>query len=202
MKRNIFPSSLRFVLGAVCFVTALVAAAPARAQDGAPVTTSSSPPVRAGGPFGQAGQWVYSISGPEEFPFWLKKTGDGAWNLVLRPSIDTFLISSVSVGGIVSLAKDGDSSDVGVGARAGYNLGISSLVSFWARAGVYFHHWSSGPNSGNETIFEVKAPFLFHVVPHAFVGAGPFFSMPVQNSDSMAGKDATYGLTAIVGGWI
>lgn len=171
----------------------------ARAQDG----VAAAPPAATGAAFGQAGQWVYSIAGENEFPFRISKTGDGDWNMVVRPAIDTFLIRSVSVGAIVTLAKSGGFSDVGIGVRAGYNLPITNLVSFWPRAGVYYHHQSTdnGPSFG-ETSIGINAPFLFHLVPHAFLGVGPFFSLPVQNSDSMAGKDATYGLTAIIGGWL
>jgi hypothetical protein len=44
-------------------------------------------------------------------------------------------------------------------------------------------------------------PFLFHFVPHFFLGVGPFFSQPLTNSAAMGNKDATFGLTAIVGGY-
>jgi len=190
----------------VAFTTlaALLAAPPAaRAQDGAADGTVASGASVGGGSFGQAGQWVYSIAGENEFPFSLSKTGGGAWSLTLRPAVDYFIIRSVSVGGIVSLHKDGGGSAVGVGARVGYNLPISSLVSFWARGGVFVNSYdvNNGPN-GVQTTIGVNAPFLFHVLPHAFVGVGPFFSLPVQNSDEMAGSDATYGLTAILGGWL
>ncbi|MES1172343.1 MAG: hypothetical protein ABUL77_03820 [Bacteroidota bacterium] len=186
------------------FAVAALAAAPtgARADETAtppPAATSSggifSP---TSGPFGEAHQLVYSIVSPNEFPFELSKTGDGDWHFVLRPAADYFIIRNVSVGGIVSVAAGGGSSDVGVGVRAGYNLAISGLVSFWPRAGIFYHHYSpeTGPG-GSQTFFDVTAPFLFHLVPHFFLGVGPMFHAPIQG-----GGDATYGLTAIVGGWL
>lgn len=193
------PLLSRFII-ALPFALTVAGTSAARAQDG---VAAAPPAAPAGAAFGQARQWVYSIAGENEFPFRISKTGDGDWSMVVRPAIDTFLIRSVSVGAIVTLGKDGGGSDVGIGVRAGYNLPITNLVSFWPRAGVYYHHYSinNGP-SGGETSIGINAPFLFHVLPQAFAGVGPFFSLPVQNSDSMAGKDATYGLTAIVGGWL
>lgn len=163
---------------------------------------SSSSFRSSAGLFGEARQWVYSISSPNEFPFWLTKTGDGGWALTFRPSLDTFVVRNVSVGGVVTLSTNGGGSDVGIGARAGYNVPLTSLVSIWIRGGLYFHHTAinSGP-SGNETVMDINVPFLFHLVPHFFVGVGPLFHLPLQNS-MMGGTDATYGLTATVGGWL
>ena len=154
-----------------------------------------------GGPFGEARQWVYSISTPDEFPFWLRKTGGGDWDLTVRPSLDVFLIRNVSVGGVVTMSSNGGGSDVGLGVRAGYNVPLTSLVSIWMRGGLYFHHTTVnlGPDN-NQTVMDLTFPFLFHLVPHFFLGAGPFFHLPLQNT-MMGGTDATYGLTAIVGGW-
>ena len=185
----------------------VASSAGAHAQDAAgesaaaPASGSGGSPSHGGAAFGQAGQWVYSVAGEGDFPFWLSKTGGGDWAMAIRPAVDTFILRSVSVGGIVTLRKDGNGSDVGVGVRAGYHIPITSLVSFWARGGVYFHHYSqnNGP-SGGQTSIGINAPFLFHILPHAFAGVGPFFSVPVQNSDSTAGSDSTFGLTAILGG--
>jgi hypothetical protein len=196
------------MLFALPMILAGVAASPAVHAQGGTTESTSAPAAGAGtayggGSFGQAGQWVYSIAGEGDFPFWLSKTGGSDWSVAVRPAVDTFIIRSVSVGGIITLRKDGGYSDVGVGVRAGYNIPITSLVSFWARGGVYFHHYSqnNGP-SGGQTSIGINAPFLFHVLPHAFVGVGPFFSVPVQNSDAMAGSDSTFGLTAVLGGWL
>jgi hypothetical protein len=193
-----------FLVAFTLAVAALAGPRAARAQDGAavPATTVSGTSF-GGGSFGQAGQWVYSIAGENEFPFSLSKTGDGDWSLTLRPGVDYFIIRSLSIGGIVALHKDGGASSIGLGARVGYNIPITSLVSFWARGGVFVNSYdvNNGPN-GVQTSIGINAPFLFHVLPHAFAGVGPFFSLPVQDSDAMAGKDATFGLTAILGGWL
>lgn len=209
-SRSRFTFTFTFALTAA--LAAWTAPRAARAQDGAGAGSENAPPAGSsvstgssygGGAFGQAGQWVYSIAGENEFPLNISKTGDGDWNMTLRPSVDTFLARSISVGGIVTLGKYGGTSVVGIGARGGYNIPITSLVSFWPRVGIGFEHYSvdNGPSGGRTTI-GLNAPFLFHLVSHAFLGVGPFFSLPVQDSDAMAGKDATYGLTAIIGGWL
>jgi hypothetical protein len=72
----------------------------------------------------------------------------------------------------------------------------------WLRGGLSFDHFSSnnGPDRSITTL-GVSAPFLFHLVPHFFMGVGPFFSIPLSDSQAMASKDPTFGLTAIVGGY-
>jgi len=44
---------------------------------------------------------------------------------------------------------------------------------------------------------EVFAPFLYHVAPHFFLGAGPFLSYLVKG-----GPDTQYGLDFVIGGWL
>ncbi len=153
------------------------------------------------GLFGEARQWVYSISDPNEFPFWIKKTGDGDWDLTFRPALDVFVARNISVGGVVTLSSNGGASDIGLGARAGYNVPLTSLVSLWIRGGLYYHHLeiNNGPII-NETVMDLTVPFLFHLVPHFFVGAGPLFHLPLSHTQNAT--DPTYGLTAIVGGWL
>lgn len=156
---------------------------------------------RSAGSFGAAGQWVFSISSGDEFPLRWSKTGEDDWNLVFRPSLDTFVVPNVSVGGVVTLSTNAGSSDVGIGARAGYNVALTSLVSIWIRGGLYYHHLTinNGPTI-NETVFDLNVPFLFHLVPHFFIGLGPFFHLPLAHT--MDNTAATYGLTATVGGWL
>ena len=68
---------------------------------------------------------------------------------------------------------------VNLGARAGFNQGLNEHVSFWPTIGIdgsYTH-----TNDSNSTAaLEVFAPFLYHVAPHFFLGAGPFLSYLVK----------------------
>jgi hypothetical protein len=148
--------------------------------------------------FGTTGQWVYSLSDPSEFPFILNKTGGGPWHLLIQPSADTFIAPSVSVGGLLKFERAGGNTTVGVGARAGYDLRLTSLVSLWIRGGLFYQHFSPamGP-SASQTFLDVKIPALFHLVPHFFVGVGPTLTVVLQGVG-----DTTIGLSAIVGGYL
>ena len=198
----------RGALGACIAVGLAVTATDARAQtEPPPGGTSGSgmaiaAPAPSAGPFGQQGQWAYSITSPDEFPFILSKTGGGDWNLAFRPAADTFIAPNVSVGGIVAYSHGGGFTDIGVGVRGGYNISLSSLVSVWLRGGLFFHRTSvnNGPTD-TQTLIDFKVPFLFHVVPHFLMGVGPFFSLPIQQS-AMGNKEATFGLLALVGGYL
>lgn len=154
------------------------------------------------GGFGATGQWVFSLADPREFPFLLTKTGGDPWHLLIQPSADTFIAPNVSVGGLLKLERDGGGTDVGVGARAGYDVRLTSLVSLWIRGGLFYHHFSpnTGP-SGSQTLLDVKIPALFHIVPHFFLGVGPTLTVILQHSNNQGG-DTTVGLTAIVGGYL
>ena len=148
--------------------------------------------------FGATGQWVYSLSDPNEFPFFLLKSGSNPWHVLVQPSADTFIAPNVSVGGLLKFERNNGTTDVGVGLRAGYDLHFTSLVSLWIRGGLFYHHYSpnNGP-SGSETHLDIKVPVLFHLVPHFFLGVGPTISLPLQG-----GGDSTFGLGAIVGGYL
>ena len=41
------------------------------------------------------------------------------------------------------------------------------------------------------------APFLYHLVPHLFVGAGPSLSFLLSGGDG-----SSYGLDFVLGGWL
>ena len=176
--------------------------APALAQDSANGTAASSSLLGAISPsssgFGATGQWVFSLSDPAEFPFLLLKNGSNPWHVLVQPSADTFLFPEVSVGGLVKFERNGGTTDVGVGARVGYDLHFTGLVSLWLRGGLFYHPLSvnNGP-SRSETFLDLQAPALFHLVPHFFLGAGPTISLPLQGQ-----ADTTFGLEAIVGGYL
>jgi hypothetical protein len=127
------------------------------------------------------------------------------WELRLHPALDYFIASNISVGGLVGITYDSGNPSVttfDLGARAGFNLGINDAVTFWPTAGIVFHHTAVGSTaaasgtSSSSTSFEIFAPFLFHLVPHLFVGAGPIFDLELSG-----GNGNGYGLQTLVGGW-
>jgi hypothetical protein len=155
------------------------------------VVTGGSSVARAqGGGFGAPGEIV--IRG--DFEGHLRN----GWELRLHPSIDYFIANNLSVGGLVGLQyNSGNPSTtiVDLGVRAGYNLAIVNQVTFWPTVGISYSHFSSGMNSGSSTFLEIFAPFLYHIVPHFFVGAGPVFDLSLDNNGN------SYGLQTTIGGW-
>ena len=177
MKRNL-GLILSFALAGTFFASSASAQGPA-----------------SGNAFGATGQWA--ISG--DFEGHLRN----GWELRLHPSLDYFIAPNVSVGGLVGFTYDsgGPSTTIDLGVRAGYNLNVAERISFWPKVGIVFHHNSFGGSNGtastssSSTALEIFAPFLLHLVPHLFVGAGPFFDLPLD------GGGNGYGLQTVVGGW-
>jgi hypothetical protein len=160
-------------------VSGLVSASPASAQrlgNGA-------------GAFGAAGQIV--ITGELEGHL------HNGWELHLQPSADYFIATNVSIGGTIGFThvSGNPSTDFfNLGVRAGYNLAISNPVTFWPMVGITVGH-AFGTGGSTATDLHIFAPFLFHLVPHLFVGAGPIFDLPLN------GGGTGYGLQTVVGGW-
>jgi hypothetical protein len=126
------------------------------------------------------------------------------WQLRLHPALDYFIASNISVGGVAGITYNSGNPSVttfDLGARAGFNLGINDALTFWPTVGIFFHHTSVGStaasngSSSNSSSLEIFAPFLYHLVPHLFVGAGPIFDLALN------GGGNSYGLQTVVGGW-
>lgn len=168
------------------------------AQTDPPAPAEPGPFARgavSGGGFGAVGQWV--ISG--ELQLSMEKVSGGNTTFLVQPALDYFIMPNLSVGGVVGLrvtTGDPTQTSVSLGARAGYNLAIANLITFWPQAGLYLSHYSAGSDSDTSTSLGVFAPFLYHVVPHLFVGLGPFFDQPLGDGS------ATFGIHSVVGGWL
>ena len=178
----------------VCFArlaSAQTAEAPAASSPGPFAQLASR-----GGNFGAVGQ--FAISGELEVSM-VKQRG-GSTTVSLQPALDYFIAPNLSVGGVVGLAITSGNPGVTrvlLGARAGYNLAVAERISFWPTGGLFFTHFSSGAASNNSTWLRVFGPFLFHPVPHLFVGAGPFIELGLSG-----GGGDRFGLQSVVGGWI
>jgi hypothetical protein len=187
----------------------LAAPRAARAQELAPPTAATSAatggtaPTAPASNFGVAGAWVVSVqsfnAGSATPSLFFDKQASGGWRFLLQPGLDYFIGNGISVGGVVGFGYTSGSpatTTVNLGARAGFNQGLSEHVSFWPTIGIdgsYIH--SSG--SSSTAALEVFAPFLYHVAPHFFLGAGPFLSYLVKG-----GPDTEYGLDFVIGGWL
>jgi hypothetical protein len=195
-----------------CALATLFAAASANAaeesssEDSAPFagSTNKGPAPFAASPsagFGAIGQWVLTMktTGDNGYVFFHKSGGDD-WELSLHPSIDYFITNNVSLGATVgyrySPAATG-TTVVDFGARAGFNLTINDNLGFWPTAGLSVNVDSRDHNTNTHTTFGVFAPFLYHLVPHLFVGLGPSFALPLSG-----GGGNSYGVDFVLGGWL
>jgi hypothetical protein len=179
----------------------------ARAQDLAPPTAATSAP--SGGSasaspsasvFGVAGAWVISVqsynAGSATPSFFFAKQASGGETVIVQPGLDYFIGNGISVGGVVGVAHSTGSTTVNLGARAGFNQGLSERVSFWPTIGVD-GSYNHATTSTSTAALEVFAPFLLHAAPHFFLGVGPFLSYLVKG-----GPDTQYGLDFVIGGWL
>jgi hypothetical protein len=196
--------------GALLAVALLASPGAAQAQDtpppSAPPPSSSggngfAPVAPAGGGFGGTGQWVFSMETADSGSGFFSLHGSsGNASITLNPGVDTFIASNVSVGGSVTFTHDSSgagSTSIGIGARAGYNLNITGQVGFWPSLRLFAEHQSADHTSSSASSFGVFAPFLYHLTPHFFLGAGPDF-----NHGLSGGSTTEYGIDFIIGGWI
>jgi hypothetical protein len=200
----------RAAVGFALVLTVATAPRAARAQDLAPPTAATSAPsggtssrLPAASGFGVAGAWVVSVqsynAGSATPSFFFAKQASGGSTLLIQPGLDYFIGNGISVGGVVGFGYSSGNPNttvVNLGARAGFNQGLTGNVSFWPTVGIdgsYIHNATSNSTAA----LEVFAPFLFHAAPHLFLGAGPFLSYLVKG-----GPDTQYGLDFVIGGWL
>jgi hypothetical protein len=165
-------------------------------------STTKAPAPFAASPsagFAAMGQWVITMKTNGDEGFFFRKPSGGDWQLSLHPSIDYFIASSVSLGaafGYFYSPADTGTTVVSVGGRAGFNLNINDNLGFWPTAGVGLTFDSRDHGNDTTTFFGIFAPFLYHLVPHLFVGLGPSFSMQLD------GGGKVYGVDFVLGGWL
>ena len=198
---------------AMAFALTLATAGAAQAQDTpaadpeAPATPPAGASTRA---FGNVGQIV--ISGELQAGFLhttLTPGSESADVFVLQPAADFFVAPNLSLGGFLTLAYTSStgtgrpsSTVVGIAARLGYNLAISSAMTIWLTASLGYAHTSA--NSGGYLVpLEIFAPMLFHIADHLFIGLGPLFRTDlVSKGGSMnGGKQTDLGVLSVVGGY-
>jgi len=152
--------------------------------------------------FAAVEQWVISLRTTDDrggYVFF-HKSSPGDWELSLHPAIDYFITGNVSLGATAgysySPAATGTTA-LDVGGRAGFNATINDHLGFWPSAGFGLRVFSSNHNTSTSTSFGIFAPFIYHLVPHLFVGAGPSFSVLMSG-----GSGKTYGVDFMLGGWL
>ena len=180
------------------------AAEESSSEDSAPFAgnTNKGPAPFASSPsagFAAVGQWVLTMKTTGDNGYVFFHSG-GDWTLSLHPSIDYFITNAVSLGATVgflySPAETG-TTVFDLGARAGFNLNINDNLGFWPTAGLSVNIDSRNHTTNTHTTFGVFAPFLYHLVPHLFVGLGPSFALPLSG-----GGGNSYGVDFVLGGWV
>jgi hypothetical protein len=149
--------------------------------------------------------------------------GGSGTSFAVAPAIDYFVTSGLSLGanvlfGMLSPAHGNSGTGTtitiaGIAPRVGYNIPLSETVSFWPK--VYFGYVTAsasdnGPSS-NSSAIGVYAPFLFHPVPHFFIGIGPNASTQLSNNETVPQlggntsqslpKITLAGVQVTLGGW-
>ncbi|MFO0568884.1 MAG: outer membrane beta-barrel protein [Polyangiaceae bacterium] len=192
----------------------------AKAGGAAAVSTDSLPASK--GAFGKSGQIAISSDFSLGFQSISIKPpqGDSQSGTVITfaPALDYFVADSISVGGQLtyrsSKIKDGpESSEIGIGPRVGYNLGLAEKISLWPKVGFEYNMQTTKGATGGESkattmSLGVMAPVLYHPAEHFFIGLGPVFSMDLSSKVKPDGADETdgakttvIGLDSVVGGW-
>lgn len=199
---------------AVSLFMALAVDGRAFAQESVAPPGSSSPPVVGGsvGYFGEHGQ--IAISGDMKFNLLhesLSMNGGSNTSFLLQPALDYFVSTNVSVGGLVGIERNpeypGHSTLISIGPRVGYNINIGSAASLWIRLSLTYSHLSYADTNRNGSGWaiplELYAPFLWHPVPHFFIGAGPFLRTDLVakfRGDDIS-KRTDIGLSSTLGGY-
>lgn len=178
------------------------------------------PPAAAGSPFGNAGQLVISDDLKAGLLYSTLSEGDASvTTLQLQPAVDFFVIPNLSIGGQLSIGyttqDDGaggslNGTTIGILPRVGYNIPLGAMASLWPRVAIGYVHASAStgvPGSASASaysiVFEAFVPFLFHPVPHFFIGGGPILSTElvskVEDMDST--KTTSIGAVSTLGGY-
>jgi hypothetical protein len=194
------------VLGVVGTLFLLLSAAVAQAQELAP---SPAPPAAGPGPGGFGGMGQVTIGSDFGISF-LHNVDAETSSLSLSPALDYFFAPALSLGGQLQLdynkAGGASTTVLGLGPRVGYVIPLGDMFSVYPKAGLYLQHVSFSPGGGGSSssynLFSLflSAPFLFHPVPHFFVGIGPTLFANLAGANS-ARRDLQIGLVSTVGGW-
>lgn len=182
-------------LGLLSLSTLLLAGA-AHAQ----VLGETPPAPAASTSMGGVGQVV--ISGDFDISFNYNVDSEVS-SLSLSPAVDYFIAPQLSVGGQIIFnhqsVTGGSVTVFGLAPRVGFNIPLQEMFSVYPRVGFSFLH---SDVAGGQNLFTLNAyaPFLFHPVPHFFIGLGPVLTWDVAGGTS-ATRTVNFGLLTTVGGW-
>jgi hypothetical protein len=180
------------VLGAL-LLSSLLAAPTARAQSLSEAINGTN--------FGNPGQ--VAVAG--DFSLSFSHYNDSS-HLRIAPAADYFFLPHLSFGGQVIFEYDsykggGHATTFGLGPRVGYDIPLAAMFTLFPRLTLAYTHFSpSGADSSNLLGMFLYAPFLFHPVPHFFVGFGPSFGGNFAGGDD-GDRFFVFELVSTVGGY-
>jgi hypothetical protein len=192
-----------FLLTTIFFL--LIAGGRARAND-----------PGAGPTFGERGQVILdaNVHGKiERVNATFQSQSRSATRIELAPSAMFFIAPNFALGGTLSYAfekqEGATRSAFGIGPSLGYNVALSDKASFFPNAGLLFVNSAQtieGTPSvtGHQLVAALNFPVLLHLVPHFFVGVGPYVGWVLESK--VEGQDAPkatlYGIALFIGGWL
>jgi hypothetical protein len=168
----------------------------------APATNAELNPATS---FGTAGQFVLTMGARTGQHLLYHKQGS-AWQLQLQPALDYFVISRLSVGGIIGYRHATGGTGTGansagidtftIGGRAGFNFTINGLFGVWPLAGLLLDYLNQNHTGTTNTWLTLAVPVLFHPATHFFAALGPSFEV------NLSGPAANQiGVDTMLGGW-
>jgi hypothetical protein len=159
---------MRTTILCTVLLSSLLAARAAQAQNLAEQISTTT--------FGNTGQ----VAIASDFTLFFSHANDNS-SLSLAPAVDYFFMPQLSLGGQVRFDYDsfeggGHQTSFGLGPRVGYNIPLAPMFSLFPRVVLsYTHNSATGAEDSNLLGLFLYAPFLFHPVPHFFIGFGPSF---------------------------
>ena len=175
-------------------VVGLLTILPGRASAQDPPPPAPMPAGSLGQGFGEAGQLVITGEAFTQF----NKVNNVGWDFAVRPALDYFIIPNVTVGGAIGFAIGSDELRAfSVAGRAGYNFNFTEQISVWGRVGITYGWRSVLGNSASESYANFFLPINYHIVPHIFVGVGPFYNLKMSGDAALS----NYGFASLVGAW-
>ncbi len=194
-----------------------------------PELAATAPPPRTP-PFGEAGQKV--ITGATDVSVggsWWSNSNAGTTSFAADLGMDVFAFRGISFGGFVYYrgytqraysvstqaygVTEVHGRDESIGLRIGFNVPFSRAVSWWIRPGLLIGtsetsvDGSSLSSSSHGFAFVLRAPILFHLAPHFFVGFGPDVRIDLTRTEDRTGSPVSENLyrsvngSGTVGGW-
>jgi hypothetical protein len=206
MVRKMQWAAAALVLGTASVAAAQDESLPTKAKEQAESKVETVKSSAGAANFGHVNQLVIAQDMSFSLSTDLNDNASDSLHILLKPAADYFVMENISLGAIVTIEhtfQEGPNpTNLGVGARAGYNLPIAENASVWAKVGFAIANRDQASlgagSTGGDTSAEITldVPVLFHPVNHFFVGFGPLVTFRVGGADGIG-----LALNSTVGGY-